>query len=213
MILEALDKNGLTGAEATVKLMANPLTGALVVEGGTGGGGAGTSDTTEATQLLVKTAVQAINTATGTVTASPTANTVLARLKDILSLTVLAAGSAIIGKVGIDQSTPGTTNAVSVTKTGAYSNVTTATLSNVAASATTVTVLAANANRLRAVIHNDSVSATLYIKFGATASLTSFTYKLAPDDTYESPSANVYTGVIDGIWSAATGSARITEMV
>jgi hypothetical protein len=50
----------------------------------------------------------------GKVTASPTANTVLARLMDILSLVVLAAGSNIIGKVGIDQTTPGTTNGVQV---------------------------------------------------------------------------------------------------
>jgi hypothetical protein len=50
----------------------------------------------------------------GKVTASPTANTVLGRLKDILSLVVLAAGSNIIGKVGIDQTTPGTTNGVQV---------------------------------------------------------------------------------------------------
>lgn len=50
----------------------------------------------------------------GRVTASPTANTVLARLKDILSLVVLAAGTNIIGKVGIDQTTPGTTNGVQV---------------------------------------------------------------------------------------------------
>ncbi len=50
--------------------------------------------------------------AIGEVTASPTANTVLARLKAILTGIVLAAGTAIIGKVGIDQTTPGTTNAV-----------------------------------------------------------------------------------------------------
>jgi hypothetical protein len=51
----------------------------------------------------------------GRVTASPTANTVLGRLKDLLSLIVLAAGSNIIGKVGIDQTTPGTTNKVWLT--------------------------------------------------------------------------------------------------
>lgn len=38
--------------------------GKLVVTGG-GGGGSGTSDTTEATQLLVKTAVQAVDTNVG----------------------------------------------------------------------------------------------------------------------------------------------------
>lgn len=50
--------------------------------------------------------------AIGEVTASPAANTILGRLKAILTGVVLAAGSAIIGKVGIDQTTPGTTNAI-----------------------------------------------------------------------------------------------------
>lgn len=67
---------------------------------------------TEAKQDNAITQETEINTALGTVTASPTANTVLARLKDLLTGIVLAAGSAIIGKVGIDQTTPGTTNSV-----------------------------------------------------------------------------------------------------
>ncbi len=50
----------------------------------------------------------------GEVQASPTANTVLDRLKALLTGIVIAAGSAIIGKVGIDQTTPGTTNGVQV---------------------------------------------------------------------------------------------------
>lgn len=50
----------------------------------------------------------------GKVTPSPAANTVLGRLKDLLTGIVLAAGSAIIGKVGIDQTTPGTTDRVTV---------------------------------------------------------------------------------------------------
>jgi hypothetical protein len=50
----------------------------------------------------------------GEVQATPTSNTVLDRLKAILTGTILAAGSAIIGKVGIDQTTPGTTDSVSV---------------------------------------------------------------------------------------------------
>lgn len=40
----------------------------------------------------------------GLVTANPAANTVLGRLKDLLSLIVLATGSNIIGKVGFDPS-------------------------------------------------------------------------------------------------------------
>ena len=105
--------------------------------------------------------------------------------------TELPAGSNLIGKVAGD-------------------TVATATLSNVAASASNVTVLAANTARKRVVIHNDS-TATLYLKFGATASATSFTYKLLGGASYESPSNPIYTGKIDGIWSSATGSARVTE--
>lgn len=87
----------------------------------------------------------------------------------------------------------------------------TSTLSNVAASASNVTILATNANRKRVVIVNDS-TATLYLKFGATASATSYTYILYGGDTYESPSNPIYTGQIDGIWASATGAARVTEM-
>ena len=85
-----------------------------------------------------------------------------------------------------------------------------ATLSNVASSATNVTVLAANANRKGAIIVNDS-TAYLYLKFGATATTSSYTVKLYPDDYYEVPEP-VYVGIIDGIWSAANGSARVTEL-
>ena len=94
-----------------IPVYVDETTHALCVTGALGGI-AGTADTTETTQVLVKNAVQAINTATGAVTASPTANTILARLKDILSLTVLAAGTAIIGKVGIDQVTSGANTVV-----------------------------------------------------------------------------------------------------
>lgn len=51
----------------------------------------------------------------GKVTASPTANTLLARLKDLLTGIVLAAGTNVIGKVSIDQTTAGTTNKVYLT--------------------------------------------------------------------------------------------------
>lgn len=111
---------------------------------------------------------------------------------DVTSLPAIPAGTNLIGKVGSDTSG-------------------TATLSNVAASASNVTILAANANRKRVVIVNDS-TATLYLKFGATASATSFTYLLYGGDTYESPSNPIYTGQIDGMWASATGAARVTEM-
>lgn len=86
----------------------------------------------------------------------------------------------------------------------------TATLSNVADTATSTTLLASNADRLGASVYNDSTVA-LYLKLGTTASATSFTIKLQPDDYYEVPAG--YTGRIDGIWASdASGSARITEL-
>ena len=85
----------------------------------------------------------------------------------------------------------------------------TSTLSNVAGSITSVTVLAANTARLGATIQNDS-AAILYLKFGATASTTSYTVQMAANSYYEIPFG--YTGILDGIWSSATGSARVTEL-
>lgn len=81
---------------------------------------------------------------------------------------------------------------------------------NVAASATNVTLLASNTARLGATVYNDS-TATLYLKLGATASATSFTVKMIADSYYETPFN--YTGQIDGVWASATGVARIGELV
>lgn len=86
---------------------------------------------------------------------------------------------------------------------------TTSALTNVAASASNVTVLALNAQRRGATIYNDS-TVVLYLKLGATASATSFTVKMQPDGYFEVPAG--YTGIIDGIWASATGSARVTEI-
>jgi hypothetical protein len=85
----------------------------------------------------------------------------------------------------------------------------TAALSNVAGSASNVTLLAANVARLGATIFNDS-SAILYVKMGATASVTSYTVQIAAGGYYELPYG--YTGLIDGLWASATGNARITEL-
>lgn len=87
----------------------------------------------------------------------------------------------------------------------------TATLSNVASSASSVTLLSSNANRLNATIFNDSTQ-VLYVKFGATASATSYTVQIAANGYYELPVSNIYTGIIDGIWASANGNARVTEL-
>lgn len=85
----------------------------------------------------------------------------------------------------------------------------TGTLSNVASSATSVTLLAANVARQGATIYNDSTQ-VLYAKFGATASATSFTVLMVAAAYYEVPFG--YTGIIDGIWASANGNARVTEI-
>ena len=81
---------------------------------------------------------------------------------------------------------------------------------SVANSVTSVTLLASNASRKSASIFNDDTAASLYVKLGATASATSYKIKIAPGGYFELPSP-VYTGVVDGIATAATGSARISE--
>lgn len=87
----------------------------------------------------------------------------------------------------------------------------TATLANVNDSAGSVTLQASNANRLGWSCFNDSTQA-LFIKFGATASATSFTTRVVAMAYYEMPQP-IYTGVIDGIWAAdGSGAARVTEL-
>jgi hypothetical protein len=85
----------------------------------------------------------------------------------------------------------------------------TGTQTSVAASASDGTVLAANANRLSGTIYNDS-AAVFYVLFAnGTSSTTTFSVKLYTDDYVVIPAG--YTGVVKGIWSSATGSARVTE--
>ena len=87
----------------------------------------------------------------------------------------------------------------------------TSAVTSVAAAAASVSLLAANPSRRGATFFNDSASANLFVKLGTTASATSFTVMVPPSGYYEVPSP-AYTGAIDGIWSAAVGAARITEL-
>lgn len=84
-----------------------------------------------------------------------------------------------------------------------------ATLTNVASSATSVTLLASNANRLSASIVNDSTQ-LLYIKCASAALSTSCIVKVASMGYFEVPFG--YTGIITGIWASANGYARVTEV-
>ncbi len=87
---------------------------------------------------------------------------------------------------------------------------TTGGVTSVASNGANVTLLAANSLRKAATVFNDADKA-LYLKFGTTASATSFTVKIFPSGYFEFPYP-CYSGNVDGIWdSGPTGSARITE--
>ncbi len=100
---------------------------------------------------------------------------------------------------------------VPVSGTVSTSNVTSnsATIAQVTATTTNSTLLAANANRKKVIVF--VASAIVYLKFGATASATSFTYKITGNNTIlEIP---VWTGQIDVITSAGTSVITVTELV
>jgi hypothetical protein len=107
----------------------------------------------------------------------------------------------------------GTENLMAGTMPVKNASSSTSVLSSVAASVTSVTVLAANASRLGATVFNDS-TATLYLAFSASAaSTTAYTVQLAAGGYYELPNSGLaYVGAMTGIWSAANGSARVTEL-
>lgn len=164
----------------------------------------------------------------------------------------LPAGTNLLGKVSIDQTTPGTTNLVAlaanqsvnntqlngvallagngITGTGsqrvtiASDNTTntnpwlvteqkaaTSTLTSVTAAITSTTCLAANTARKGAYFFNDSTS-LLYLAFAATASATAHTVQIPAGGFYEMPEKPLYTGLITGIWVAANGALRVTEL-
>lgn len=84
-----------------------------------------------------------------------------------------------------------------------------ATLANVTGSATSVPLFTPAPIANGRTIWNDS-TATLFVKFGATASATSYTVQIPAQGYFEFP-APVYAGEVDGIWSAAAGAARLTS--
>lgn len=111
----------------------------------------------------------------------------------------------VSGRVPVDGS--------AVTQPVEFASPGSATLTNVSTSTTSVQLLAAS-SRKGACIANDS-SAILYIKFGSTATTTSYTVALAPavagiPSYYEVHKD--YSGRIDGVLSTGTGVARITVL-
>lgn len=85
----------------------------------------------------------------------------------------------------------------------------TATLANVVSSGTNVTLFAGAGGANGRAVFNDSTQ-VLYLKFGVTASATSYTVQIGAGAYYEFPQP-VYAGQVDGLWASANGNARTTQ--
>lgn len=156
----------------------------------------------------------------GEVQASPTSNTVLARLKDLLTGIVLAAGTNVIGKIRLvtangDEITDDTNDAVKTSlvndSTGSY---TTPTHTAPSIGSSTTPALAANSNRLYALFINDS-DETIYLKFGASAVSNEGVRLNASGGSYEMSKklGNLYTGAVNGICASGSKVLLVTEGV
>jgi len=139
------------------------------------------------------------------------------------SLTVDDGGSSLTvdGTVSVDnfpvtQSVQigGIDNGVVIPVTGSFTMnfdpSTSATVTEVASSATVVTLQAANGSRRGLTVFNSS-NKTLYLKLGSGAALNSFTVKMSSQGYYEVPGN--YTGIVTGIWDSVNGNAYVTEIL
>jgi len=107
----------------------------------------------------------------------------------------LAAGSAIIGKVGIDQTTPGSTNAVEVIKHPKSSTANTPSIVTTAGD-----VLSSNTSRKSWSVQNLGTN-TLYVRMATGASTSVFHFALAPGASNDDGrggivSDDIFTGVV-----------------
>jgi hypothetical protein len=86
-----------------------------------------------------------------------------------------------------------------------------ASITSLASSATSAQLLAANAARKGLILNNTDANAVL-VKYGTTASATSFTVRIPLNGYWEMPKP-IYTGRIDVIWEAdGSGSIYATEL-
>lgn len=131
----------------------------------------------------------------------------------------LAANSGVdIGDVTINNSTGASAvnvqdggNSLTVDGTVGLLVASAASLSNVNDQATNTTLLNSNSGRRGVIVFNDS-TANAFLKYGVTASSTSFTVKIPAGGYWEMPQP-IYTGQIDVIWdSDQSGAARVTEL-
>lgn len=93
--------------------------------------------------------------------------------------------------------------------TGISTTVSSAVLSSVAASASSVTLFASNSAAKGRFLTNDS-SSSLYLAYASTATTSAYTVLIPANGYWEMPQP-VFTGIVSGIWVSAVGNARLTE--
>lgn len=207
-VVIASDQSTVPVSAASLPLPTGAATSALQTTGNTSVASIDTK-TPALGQALAAASVPVVLTAAQITTLTP------------LATVALGAGAATIGSLAANQSVNMAQVGGNTISTGAgpsgtgvqrqtISNAATPTTANVASSATNVTLLASSATRLGAAFYNDS-SSVLYLKFGATASTTSFTVLIGANGYYEIPGPHIYSGIVDGIWASATGACRVTS--
>lgn len=82
-----------------------------------------------------------------------------------------------------------------------------ATVTSVAVSTTVATLSASDSDKTQVVVYNEA--GTLFVKLGATASSSDYTYRLTRNTTLE---INGYTGIVTGTKDAGTTNAQVTEV-
>lgn len=126
-----------------------------------------------------------------------------------VNATLAAETTKVIGTVNVAAG-----QSIATTNAGTFavqqSTYSTATVTQVSSSASSVQLLASTAGRRGAYFFNDS-TAIAYLKLGTTAATNSYTVKMAAGSFYELPYP-CYTGRIDCIWASANGVMAITEL-
>ncbi len=131
---------------------------------------------------------------------------------DAGTFTFIALFKRLLGKLLVGQQTMAASVGVVIASDQTPQTSATATRSNVAGAASDTSLLASNTGRKGALFYNDS-TAILYLAYGAAAaSLTSYTVQVPAQGFFEMPPQPIYTGAIRGIWSAANGNVRISEL-
>lgn len=146
-------------------------------------------------------------TVDGSVTVTQTTGTNLHTVTDTGSTTAVTGNVTVVQPTGTNLHVVVDGTVATTSGGGTTATITQVTVTN----AVSITLLAANANRKKAIIYMPTIGTKLYIGFTATTSLTNFTYIVNANNT--TLEVTNYTGVISAIATGASDLVNITEIV